>query len=64
MFLLEDETNNEAIYGTFIENRDAGNTTDVVGFDGNTHDFQFMVPENGTNNNVVTTTYYFWAVVN
>lgn len=63
MILLEDDENNFGIYATFIENRDTGNLTDVTGFDGATHDFQFMVPENGTNNNVVLTTYYFWTIL-
>lgn len=63
MVLLEDDTNDEAIFATFIENRDDGNHTDPIGFDGVSHDFQFMVPENGTFNNAVTTTYYFWAII-
>ncbi len=63
MVLLEDDANSVAIYTTIIENRDDGNSTDVVGFDGVTHDFQIMVPENGTLGNLVTTTYYFWVQI-
>ncbi|MFC2135538.1 hypothetical protein ACFLTH_13070 [Bacteroidota bacterium] len=63
MILLEDDTNDYGVYATFIENRDVGNSTDVAGFDGNTHDFQFMVPENGTNSNTDLTTYYFWVIM-
>lgn len=61
MALLEDDANNVSIYTTIIENRDVGNSTDVVGFDGVAHDFQIMVPENGTSGNLVTTPYYFWV---
>lgn len=61
MAILESEVDNASIYVTWLENRDNGNITDVPGFDNLEHDFQFMVPENGTNNNVVPTTYYFWV---
>jgi hypothetical protein len=62
--LLHDETTaNAAIYVALIENKDNGNNTAVVGFDGSTHDFQMIVPENGTASNSVTTTYYFWISV-
>ncbi|MBU0472053.1 MAG: hypothetical protein KKF89_04550 [Nanoarchaeota archaeon] len=59
--LLEDETSGYAIYSTFIENRNDGNSTDPTGFDGATHDFQLMVPENGTANNADVTQYYFYV---
>lgn len=59
--LLEDDAAGIAIYTTLIENRDDGNATDVVGFDGGFHDFQLMVPENGTLGNDASTTYYFWV---
>jgi len=61
--LLEDDTNDYGIYATVIENKDNGNSTEIIGFDGATHDFQLMVPENGTDNNQVLTTYYFWAAI-
>lgn len=61
--LEEDAVADVDLYVTWMENRDNGNATDVTGFDGVTHDFQFMVPENGTSNNRVTTTYYFWAAI-
>ncbi|MFH1770583.1 MAG: hypothetical protein ABH828_03425 [archaeon] len=62
-FLLEDDTNDHAVYGTMIENKTEGSTSDPVGFDGSTHDFQLMVPENGTGNNAVLTTYYFYVAL-
>jgi len=63
MVILEDDTNDVAVFATFIENRDNGNSTDVLGFDNVAHDFQFMVPENGTDNNADLTTYSFWATI-
>ena len=54
---LEDEENDIMLFATFIENRDSGNSTDVVGFDGATHDFQFMVPDK---KGAPTETYYFY----
>ncbi|MBU0665927.1 MAG: hypothetical protein ABIC91_02590 [Nanoarchaeota archaeon] len=59
--LEDEETADTSIFGTIIENRDNGAQSDVTGFDGSTHDFQLMVPENGTANNVETTQYYFWV---
>jgi len=64
MILLEDDVGVDAtVYATWIENRDDGNSTDVTGFDGSTHDFQFMVPENGSADNRITTAYYFWVAI-
>lgn len=33
------------------------------GFDGNTHDFEMLVPENGHGTNTATTTYYFYLSI-
>jgi hypothetical protein len=59
--LLENDTNNITVFAVIIENRHDGNTTDPIGFDGVSHDFQMIVPENGTNSNEVVTVYNFWA---
>jgi len=59
--MLENDTNNVTVFVTIIENKNDGNTTDPLGFDDAQHDFQIMVPENGTNSNNVVTVYNFWA---
>jgi len=52
------------IFTTIIENNEADNATDIVGFDGQTHDFQLLVAENGHDGyEDTTTTYYFWAEI-
>jgi hypothetical protein len=52
------------IFTTFIENNEADNATDVVGYNGLTHDFQLLVAENGHDGQETTsTTYYFWAEI-
>ncbi|KYK27378.1 hypothetical protein AYK26_03910 [Euryarchaeota archaeon SM23-78] len=52
------------IFTTIIENNVADNSTDIVGFDGVTHDFQLLVAENGQDGfEDTTTTYYFWAEI-
>jgi len=52
------------VFTTIIENNEADNSTDVVGFDGNTHDFQMLVAEDGHDGQEDnTTTYYFWAEI-
>jgi len=54
------------IFTTLIENDDPGNNTDPVGYNGQRHDFQMLVAEDGTSysapntRNVDTTTYYFY----
>ena len=57
----------QIIYATIIENDNAPNRTDPVGFDSNTHDFQLIVGEDGTSAdpstgvvNTDTTTYWFY----
>jgi len=60
--LLTDGTT--IIFTTIIENNEPDNATDIVGFDGNTHDFQMLVAENGHDSyEDTTTTYYFWAEI-
>ncbi len=54
------------IFSTIIEDDTAGSTSDITGYDGNTHDFQMLVAEDGTSRtagvrNTATTTYYFYV---
>lgn len=51
--ILTDDGGTTAIYTTPLEN-------DIVGFDGQTHDFQIIVPDHI---NRTTTTYYFYAEI-
>lgn len=52
------------VFVTIIENNEVGNATDILGFDGNSHDFQLLVAENGHDGQEDnTTTYYFWAEI-
>ncbi len=52
------------VFTTIIENNEADNATDILGFDGNSHDFEMLVAENGHDGNEDnTTTYYFWAEI-
>ncbi|MBN2053002.1 hypothetical protein JW756_05855 [Candidatus Woesearchaeota archaeon] len=52
------------IFATLIENDQADNATDKIGFDNRPHDFQLMVAENGHDGYEDTmTTYYFWAEI-
>ena len=56
--------NDVLIFTTIIENNEADNSTDILGFDGNTHDFELLVAEDGHDGNEDnTTTYYFWAEI-
>jgi len=64
--LLLQDVNGDLIFTTIIENKDVGDNTDVTGYDGNTHDFQMLVAEDGTSRvggelNQGTTTYYFYV---
>jgi hypothetical protein len=52
--------NSTLIFTTLLENNEFDNITDVVGFDGVTHDFQMIVAEDGRGDNDEVTTYYFW----
>jgi len=52
--ILTDDGGGTAVYATRIED-------DVVGFDGNTHDYQLIVPDQ-TNSSI--STYYFFAEIN
>ncbi len=54
MVMLYDYSNNGQIYTSII------NST-VVGFDGQTHDFQILVGENEKTGNEGSTLYYFWV---
>jgi hypothetical protein len=51
------------IYTTIIENDILGNSTDPIGYDNNTHDFQMIVGDDGHvgPNLDTTTTYYFYV---
>lgn len=51
--ILTDDGGTTSIYATFVEN-------DLTGFDGNTHDFQMMVPEF---RNETTSTYFFYVEI-
>lgn len=52
------------IFAAIIENNDANNATDIIGYDGRTHDFQLLVAENGHDGEEDNpTTYYFWAEI-
>lgn len=62
--LLQDSTG-QLIFTTILENKDEANNTDIVGYNGVTHDFQMLVAEDGTSRtggvrNQATTTYYFY----
>lgn len=52
--LLTDGT--ETIYASLL-------LEDVVGFDGATHDFEMLVPEDGHGTDTSVTTYYFWVEI-
>ncbi len=65
--ILLQTDNSQIIYATIIENDNAPNRTDPIGFDGLSHDFQMLVGEDGTSFdgatgqiNLQTTTYYFY----
>ena len=58
--LIYEPTGNSLIFAAYIENDEAGNTTDINGFDSTTTDFQMLVLEDGHGNNTAVTTYYFW----
>ena len=45
-----------AIYTTIL-------SPETIGFDGNTYDFQMIVPEDGSDGNTDTTTYYFYVEI-
>jgi len=53
---------NALVFTTFIENRNAYNDTDPIGFDGVKHDFQMLVLEDGHpgTGEDSPTQYYFW----
>jgi hypothetical protein len=52
------------VFTTLIENDQANNLTDKIGFNNNTHDFQLLVAEDGHDGQEdTTTTYYFWAEI-
>lgn len=51
---LIDTTNNYMVYATILEQ-------DAAGFDGDTYDFQMIVPEKGNAGSTVVTTYYMYV---
>lgn len=53
--LLYDNTSNQIVYTTIIEE------TEPVGFNDLAWDFQMLVGENGHNGNIATTPYYFYV---
>jgi len=53
--------NQSIVFTTIIENNIVGNDTDVVGFDGVTHDFQMLVGENGHDGDDLVTPYWFFV---
>jgi len=61
--LLTVNNSHTLIFATIIENDAGQNDTDVTGFDGNPHDFQMLVLENGHDGAAqdTTTTYYFYV---
>ena len=52
--LLYEPTTSSVIYASILDE-------DVLGFDGNTHDFEMMVPEDGHGVDTSVTTYYFYV---
>jgi len=62
--LLNDGTGEALIFATILENDQADNATDIVGFDGVEHDFQMLVIEDGHDGEEdATTNYYFWIEI-
>lgn len=63
-YLMFDSSKNENdswIFGTIIEEKNAGSKADKPCFDGNNCDFQLLVAENGHGTDKSTTPYYFWV---
>lgn len=63
VLLTDAVPSNALVFMTFIENQDPYNFTDVIGFDGKTHDFQMLVLEDGRSeaHRELLTLYYFWV---
>lgn len=63
VLLTDGEPHNAMIFTTFIENRNVSNDSDRIGFDGQPHDFQMMVLEDGHPgpDEDQPTLYYFWV---
>jgi hypothetical protein len=67
--VLLSDPDGRLIFTTLIENDDNSNNTDIVGYNGQTHDFQMLVAEDGTSRvggfggpiNLATTRYYFYV---
>jgi len=58
-------TDNESIiFTTIIEDDTNNSVTDIVGFDGETHDFQMLVADDGHDGDDSVTTYYFFVEIN
>jgi len=55
VLLTDGEDATEPIFVAILDEED------VVGFDGNMHDFEMLVLENGHGTNTATTTYYFYV---
>jgi len=58
--MLSDGT--QVIYAATIANSDSQDNG-ADGFDGTNHDFEMIVPENGTGTDTATTTYWFWVEI-
>lgn len=60
--ILTDAVN--LVFTTIIENHNAGDNSDVTGFDNRPHQFQLLIAEDGHDGQEdTTTTYYFWAEI-
>ena len=58
--MLSDGSN--VVYAATIANTDSQDNG-ADGFDGTNHDFEMIVPEDGTGTDVATTTYYLWIEI-
>jgi len=62
--LLIDPDGGSLVFTSIIENRDAANDTDKIGYNGLTYDFQLLVAEDEhTAPAAGSTTYYFWVEI-
>jgi hypothetical protein len=63
--LLSEPNTYSSVFTAIIENDDPQNDTDITGYDGQEHDFQLLVPEDGHNATAASTvtTYYFWTEI-
>jgi hypothetical protein len=59
--LLSSDNNGTLIYTAVLENKTPNERSGITGFDGENHDFQLLVGENGHLGDHALTTYYFWV---